>query len=741
MFKRNKIKIYTHHRKYLNVSTGINKIQISLWPKILSIFFAIFYYSGYAVIYILNFFKKTVYSTCFSVGNGIIKFVASSFKTLKTDILRTRLTFPKRLELLFGKKFNSSLITFLIISIVGVSFLGSLRLVAKALDIKNKIINTAFIGNIYLNQAKNSLSEQDFANAENNFILAYRTFNKGENDIKSSGEALNKLLSIIPQKKDADRLLKAASLISEAGNNFIFLEKNISYLKLTSAGISSDGSSTKDAFKNINELIQIIQNKITSASEQVNKVNPDSLPNENKEAFLDLRAKLNIANLAINNFKQLFSLGQNILIGDKKILLLFENNNELRASGGFMGTFGALTVKDGSITDINVSSIYDLDGQLKEVIQPPQPVLNVSDKWYLRDSNWFADFPTTAKKISSFYEKEGGETPDIIIAVTPNLIIDWLKITGPIEMPKYNIILNQENFVETTQVTTTLSNDLSTNAPKQILADLVPILLQKISELDTASWAGAIEAVQKNLNSKHIAIYTRDKTSQSQLEAFNWTGGVKASDRDYLSVISSNLGGTKTDLYIDQKLNLVSTINNDGTLTNELTITRTNKLPDLDKTKNLSFIRVYVPQGSKLLSNIGFDFKNLEYPQNLKYKIDDDVYELQKYSMKDVVSGTMIGQESGKTFFGNWLELAGGETKTVKLTYTLPYKLSSIDRQSLMLQKQMGTQNYNLTYSLNFSGYKISWKNFDPNLLNINELNSDIILDKDYFFGLVLEKR
>ncbi|HCX28112.1 MAG TPA: hypothetical protein DHI91_03160, partial [Candidatus Portnoybacteria bacterium] len=54
------------------------------------------------------------------------------------------------------------------------------------------------------------------------------------------------------------------------------------------------------------------------------------------------------------------------------------------------------------------------------------------------DANWFADFPSSAKKIMSFYEKAGGSTADGVISLTPTIIERLLSMTGPIEMPAYN---------------------------------------------------------------------------------------------------------------------------------------------------------------------------------------------------------------------------------------------------------------------------------------------------------------
>ncbi|MEK7161479.1 MAG: hypothetical protein AAB729_02200, partial [Patescibacteria group bacterium] len=332
-------------------------------------------------------------------------------------------------------------------------------------------------------------------------------------------------------------------------------------------------------------------------------------------------------------------------------------------------------------------------------------------------------------------------TPDLVVAMTPNLIIDWLKITGPVSLPHYGLTLTADNFIEQTQVATTLNENSPINAPKQILADLVPLLLQKLSEADKAAWPQIIQALQDNLSHKQIVLYAKNPELQNQLASFHWDGRVLDTERDYLSIISSNLGGTKSDLFIEQKNELKTSVSGGGDITNELTITRTNKLPDLEGTKNTSFIRIFVPKGSKLVSVLGFDYKNLEFPEDINYKIDSGVLTWEKNSLRDVLSGTTIGQEAGKTFFGNWLTIKGGESRSVKITYQLPFKLGDIDNYSLLVQKQIGQIPQNFNWGLIFPERNIAWKNFDPKIMETSSLTSDIILDKDLFMGLVFTKR
>jgi len=622
MAKITKIKIYSYNGKFAPVFShpprwGLKKLLAFVVNGI----FRFFYEVGTALIKIVTTVKKFIVSIFFFAGMVVVNFVVKVFTAAKNDIRNTGIFLPQRFRLLLKAEYFKTLAIFLLTASLGLAAVSSLHLVDAGIEIKNKVLQTTFLGKSYLNRAKNALEQGDLARADSNFYMAFQAFDRGQKQIEESGQAVNKLLNLVPQKRDADKLLKASGLISAAGQEAIGLQEDLKVFKLGPFGITVGSGSAADFFEHFGGKLEKTLAKIEQANELVNQVDEKNIPKEQLQEFVDLKGKLYVAHLTLANFYQVFDIGKDFLTGEKNVLIVFENNNELRASGGFIGTYGNLKIKDGKISKIDVSSVYDLDGQLTEVIQPPRPMLNVNDRWFLRDSNWFSDFPTSAKKISSFYELEGGQTPDIIVALTPDLIVDWLKIIGPISLPTYSVTLTAENFVEQVQAITTLSENSPSNEPKQILADLFPLLLQKLSETNEASWLETVSALQNNLNRKQLVFFSRDENLQKKLAKFHWDGSVLGTDRDFLSVVSSNLGGTKTDLAVDQKINLTTTISPNGTITNQLEITRINKMPNLPQTENLSFIRVYVPLGSKMLGNLGFDYKNLDYAKDRVYKL------------------------------------------------------------------------------------------------------------------------
>ncbi len=551
---------------------------------------------------------------------------------------------------------------------------------------------------------------------------------------------MNELLNLLPQKKDSDAVFRAASLIASAGLDLARDYKQLSGLRLTPAGLQSpDGSPIR--LDEISAQLDSAINKFDQANNLLKQVNPNSLPSAYREKLVLAQNNFDNIQKSFHSLRDVLNLGTDLLNGNRHVLVMLENNNELRPTGGFMGTYGDITVNNAAVTSLRVSSIYDLDGQLREKIRPPFPLFAVNNRWFLRDSNWFASWPQSAQKISNFYELEGGETPDDIIAITPRLVQDLLAITGPITLPRYNVTLTSDNFVEMTQVESSVEYSKIDNRPKQILADLVPVLLKQVGSLPKDRWPAVLQALQDNLNQKQIVLYSRDSETEQLIQSFDWGGDFQATDRDFLSVNSSNLNGSKTDLYIHQDIALKTTIGSDGSVTDKLTLTKTNTMPDLPGTSNTSFIRIFVPLGSQLISNSGFDYNTTTPQATPGEKIDPDVAAWEKSIVTDLVSGTSIGQEAGRTFFGNWLTVGGGETKTVSLTYRLPFSLNPIDRYSLMLQKQIGALPANMSYEVDFSGRRLLWESFSPDSTDADNFRINFKFDKDILLGVVLERR
>jgi len=374
-----------------------------------------------------------------------------------------------------------------------------------------------------------------------------------------------------------------------------------------------------------------------------------------------------------------------------KYLIIFQNNAEIRPTGGFIGSFAVATFSEYRLKDFNFdTNIYKLDKSYSfdHNIPSPGPLQTITDKWALRDSNWAISFPESAQQIEWFYKQETGQDVDGVIAINGSVLRDVLKITGPIGLSNYNTIINYDNFFNelTTQIEDTYFNSQENqqeNEPKTILKDLMPEVFQRIKTHKLQ----VLKLAYKEILQKQILFYSRNSNIENDILARNWGGEIQKTSSDYLSVNQASIVdvvripkvGGKSSVSVKEKIDY-KVEKQEAVLIGNLTVTRMHEgtyyWPD---GINHNWTRVLVPKGSVLQTATmdGADYK-------------------------DVV---VTDIESQKTTFGFWTQTAPQTSTVVNLTYILPV---SLQNYSLLVQKQSGNLGDQLTVTfgnkLLFSG-------------------------------------
>ncbi len=399
--------------------------------------------------------------------------------------------------------------------------------------------------------------------------------------------------------------------------------------------------------------------------------------------------------------------------GFKRYLVLFQNNGELRPTGGFIGSLALIDVYNGEVKNFFVpkGGSYEVGGGFDEQIASPKPFSVLHPQWEMQDCNWFPDFPTSAQKCAWFLEKSFGTSVDGVIALDMNTIVALLDILGPVSLPEYGVEITDQNFIPITQTIVEGSRD--TGSPKQFLTDLAPIILEKIMEqLNNSESAFGLAAQIKNLLDTHsILLNMNDKNVQSFIEHNNWSGAIyqQPQSSDYVSVNVASINGGKPDNVVKQHITYSVSQSNDGVRVAEVAITRTHtgaRLPKdaavskqeldfnyLTSQPVLNYIRVYALKGAMLISTEGDIFdpaplaKNIDAPDDLQE--DKLLSQIEAGALVDEKTKTRITYEFGKTVFGNYMFINPGETKQIIFKYRLPYKIGS--EYSLYAQKQPGS--------------------------------------------------
>lgn len=365
----------------------------------------------------------------------------------------------------------------------------------------------------------------------------------------------------------------------------------------------------------------------------------------------------------------IFSIVPEITTNEEKtFLLLFQNNNELRPGGGYIGSFGILRTKGEKVLAVDTHDTNIFDSGVQTKIASPFPMkelLNVSD-WELRDSNWSPDFGVNALKAEELYHLEGGEEDiDGVIAISTKLLPSFLEITGPVQIAGFEGEYNTENAIEKLQYQVEkgyTEQGIPEGKRKYIMKDLATAILAKAQKLSISEKRDLLIKIEKHLNEKDVMINLKDASTQEKIEKLGWDGKLKQAEKDFLMMVDANLASFKTDQVMKRTFDYTVDFSREKPrATLDITYSHGGRLRNWYIKDYTSYLRIFVPNGSWLA--------NSENLSQIKY-----------------------GEEQGKKFFGGIVNVPLGTIKTVSFVYDLPESVTFEDYK-ILIQKQSGLES------------------------------------------------
>lgn len=699
--------------------------------------------------------------------------------------------------------FLSRLPAFVIVLVVLVLPIKLFSLVSD-LDFKNledRILNNSYGGLNSLLAAADSLSKLDFKDADSDLKKASLNFLRAKQDLDKINSAIFSLASLSADPKiklasQGKKFLTAGVLASSLGENLL----------LATDSLFNSEDNFSEAFEVFIKKGSLAVEDAKELKKIIASIDAKSLPQDYRAKFEDLKNK---SNFLFDNLDEFIKSADKLkdflgLSTDKRYLLIFQNNTELRASGGFMGSYALVDIREGKIKNLEVPAggSYDLEAGLKgKKFAPPYPLSLVNSLWNFWDANWWPDWPKTAKHLMWFYEQSSGPSVDAVISLTPTVIERLLEITGAIDMTnEYGLIIDSNNFWETVQkvvehknleishpdstlellASSTLINsslpleqDLENNPdnkPKKIIGDLMARLIEILPEkINQENLPALVSLFSDSAEQKHVLFYFKNKEAQAEVSRLGLAGEMKSSEHDYLMVVDTNIAGQKTDRVMEKDISLVSYVNKRGEIINNLTIKRYHrgvKGEALVGVRNVNWLRVYVPEGSKLLRASGFSIPEEHFFDELDPEailIPD--LEAEARAQVDASSKTLSYNEEGRTVFANWTMTDPSEMTELVITYLLPFNFYDLELQkkdywwqslyqylspemnqvfpySFLQQKQPGAKPFPFSYKIELPlETEVFWQKESQVPDNKNYLfEVNDLLDKDYFYGALIKK-
>jgi len=608
--------------------------------------------------------------------------------------------------------FSYKILKYFCLIIVSLFLLLLILISSQTFNLK-QIYDQANRGKVNLEQAVASAKQDDFSRAANLARLAESNFNFSIDKIEEikNSNFISYMPLILNQLNDAEGLLISIQFLSKAiygGANFgLSLEallsgdKKFNFSKLSQ---EEKRNVLKKIFESAPEL-NGIKADLDLAYINLDQVSTSGILFILKNKIGQIKKQISEASLILEKAVPLSQMIPALAgyPGEVNYLVVLQNNDELRPTGGFLGTYGILRIKDGNIVNFNTHDIYHLDMPVQDKIkiEPPEPIKKyLNDKWYLRDANWSPDWPTSARNIDRFYQAESRLNPEAekipefsgVIAMTPKLITDFLKITGPIIIEGQSY--DQNNFQDLLQYRVEkgyLALGVSSWQRKEVIGEISKKLKIKIFDLPPKQWSEIINTAINNLTEKNLLFYLADNQLESIAAANGWAGEIKNYYGDYFMVVDANLAALKTDAVMTRSINYKILEGANG-IFSKLTINYAhNGKPDWKTGIYKSYTRVYVPLGSQLIKISGYETEEID-----------------------------IGQEAGKTWFGFYLTVAPGKINNITLEYKLPMSIMLNNNYGLYIQKQPGKELNYLSIDLSF---KNGIKSYSPVSLYMQKIS------------------
>ncbi len=379
-------------------------------------------------------------------------------------------------------------------------------------------------------------------------------------------------------------------------------------------------------------------------------------------------------------------------------LVVVQNNDELRGSGGFFTSVGEVTVENARPAEFSFqdsSRVWSLEHEYAAAPKPMQRYMNVG-LILLRDANWSPDLPTSARTIRSLYAQERGVQAEGIITVDTHAVQIIVEALEPL-----SVQLGEDEDIETVEVTSEnltgwmrQSRDESLNVVdgeiqgdwrgrKDFMPALVDAMLARV-EGGGADYARLAQAAVAALNQRSIQLWMVDETAASQLARLGWDGALRppAGEKagDFLALVDSNLGYNKVDAAIERALDYEVAWDENGAGTATATVTYTHAVVKPNHQCDprsrygstyeesiarcyFNYVRLYVPGGSELLSMEGVATDTVEHYRG----------------------------ERGTQVFAGYFALKPGKRQRITFRYTLPPTITAAD-YALAVQRQSGTR-------------------------------------------------
>lgn len=428
--------------------------------------------------------------------------------------------------------------------------------------------------------------------------------------------------------------------------------------------------------------------------------------------YLEKKLKENINRLHnFKNYLSLINLNMDTILNilwqekEKKYLVVFQNSDEIRPTGWFMWSMWIVTLFRWKIKSFEKKDVYQFEWDLKKAdydrLKAPKWIIKLTDKFWLRDSNYFVNLKDSSENIRFFIEKSWNDV-DGIIYLNQNILLEFLKETGWIEVEWINEAITSENFSELMSilVEAKLFKKWTLWTPKKILFDFMEVFFAKLK--DEKDYSKYWKILLENLNKREILFYSFKKEENEIFELlWLWWKIDYQESLDFIYVVYTSLSWNKSDRYREIKYKKDIIVNPDCSINTDFIISSTHFFSQSKEDEISALFDEYNIEKTASSLDIQWRGDNYQFVRVLLPK-EAIVDNPGKYNIQS------LGMKKSLEFF---MRTKRSEVATEVISYKI---MNNICRKyDFILYKQPWIKSYDINITENWQTFENFWINKD----------------------------
>lgn len=376
---------------------------------------------------------------------------------------------------------------------------------------------------------------------------------------------------------------------------------------------------------------------------------------------------------------------------EKKYLIVFQNSDEIRPTWWFMGSMGILTLFRWKVKSFEKKDVYEFEWDLKKAdysrLKAPKWIIELTDRFWLRDSNYFVNLKDSSENIKFFMDKSGNDI-DWIVYLNQNILLDFLEETWWIKVEWINEEITNKNFSEVMSilVEAKLFKKWTLWTPKQILFDFMEVFFTKLK--NDKEYSTYWKILLDNFNKREILLYSFIPEENKIFETLWLWWKINYKDSlDFSYPVYTSLSWNKSDRYRQVKYYKDIIINDDCSIDTTLTVSSTHFFPNTKEDEISEMFDNYNITKTKSLIDIQWRWDNYQFIRIIlpKSAIIEDA---EKYHVQE------LNEKKSIEFFMRTKRL---ETKNEEITYKIMNNIC--EKYSFILYKQPWIKSYDMSFS------------------------------------------